>query len=115
MINPLLECFFVTEDNAALDRNPGPGCNNLHLRLIPGELYSACPHRQFQTLPSLFYTARLHCETPTLMPACHAWGLGLIYNMFYALNIYVNLMDFRYINNNAYIYPHMSMPILIFD
>ena len=33
-----------------LDR---PGCNTLLLRLVPGDLLSACPHRQFHTLPGL--------------------------------------------------------------
>ena len=37
----------------ALDRNPGPGYDTLLLRMIPGDLLSACPHRQFNTLPGL--------------------------------------------------------------
>ena len=55
LINPL-ECFFGIEGHAALDRNPGPGYNTLLLRLIPGDLYSACPHRQFHTLPGLLHS-----------------------------------------------------------
>ena len=51
-INPL-ECFFGSEGHVALDRNPGPGYNTLLLRLIPGDLLSACPDRQFHTLPGL--------------------------------------------------------------
>ena len=39
--------------HVALDRNSGPGYNTLLLRLIPGDLLSACPHRQFNTLPGL--------------------------------------------------------------
>ena len=31
--------------------NPGPGYNTILLRLITGDLKSACPHREFQTLP----------------------------------------------------------------
>ena len=50
--NPL-ECFFGSEGHVALDRNPGPGYDTLLLRLIPGYLLSACPHRQFHTLPGL--------------------------------------------------------------
>ena len=38
----------------ALDRNTGPGYNTLLLRLIPGDLLSACLNRQFHTLPDLF-------------------------------------------------------------
>ena len=50
MVNPL-KCFFGIEGHVALDRNPGHGYNTLLLRLIPGD--SACPHRQFHTLPGL--------------------------------------------------------------
>ena len=50
--NPLL-CFFGSEGHVALDRNPGPGYDILLLRMIPGDLLSACPHRQFHTLPGL--------------------------------------------------------------
>ena len=39
--------FFGIEGHVALDRNPGLS------RLIPGDLLSACPHRQFHTLPGL--------------------------------------------------------------
>ena len=52
MINPL-ECLFNTEGHVALDRNPGPGYNTLLLRLIPGDFYSACLHKQLHTLPGL--------------------------------------------------------------
>ena len=41
------------EGHVALDRKPGPGYNTLLLRLIPGDLLSACPHRQSLTLPGL--------------------------------------------------------------
>ena len=51
--NPLL-CFFGSEGQVALDRNLGPGYDTLLLRLIPGDILSACPHRQFYTLPDLF-------------------------------------------------------------
>ena len=39
--------------HVALDRNTGPGYNTLLLRMIPGDILSACPHRQFHTLPGL--------------------------------------------------------------
>ena len=51
-INPLL-CFFGSEGHVALDRNPGTGHDTLLLRMIPGDLLSAFPHRQFHTLPGL--------------------------------------------------------------
>ena len=51
--NPLLSCFFGSEGHVALDRNPGPGYDTLLLRLIPGDLLSVCPHKQFHTLPGL--------------------------------------------------------------
>ena len=50
--NPLW-CFFSNEGHVALDRNLGPGYDTLLLRMIPGDLLSACPHRQFHTLPGL--------------------------------------------------------------
>ena len=50
--NPLY-CFFGIGGHLALDRNPEPGYNTLLLRLIPGDLLSASPHRQFHTLPAL--------------------------------------------------------------
>ena len=45
--------FFGSEGHVALDRNPGTGYDTLLLRMIPGDLLSAFPHRQFHTLPSL--------------------------------------------------------------
>ena len=45
--------FFGIKGHVALDRNPGPRYNTLLLRLIPGNLLSACPCRQFHRLPSL--------------------------------------------------------------
>ena len=50
--NPL-KCFFGSKGHVALDRNPGPGYDTLLLRMIPGDLLSAFPHRQFHTLPGL--------------------------------------------------------------
>ena len=52
MINPL-KCIFGSKSHVTLDRNPGPGYNDLPLRIILGDLLSACPHRQFHTLPGL--------------------------------------------------------------
>ena len=45
--------FYGSEGHVALDRNPGPGYDTLLLRMIPGNLLSAFPHRQFHTLPGL--------------------------------------------------------------
>ena len=45
--------LFGSKGHVALDRNPGPRYNTLLLRMIPGDLLSACPHRQFHTLPRL--------------------------------------------------------------
>ena len=50
MINPL-GCFFGIKSHAVQDINLGPRCNILLLQLIPGDLYNACPHRQFPILP----------------------------------------------------------------
>ena len=45
--------FFGSEGHVALDRYLGPGYNTLLLWLVPADLLSACPHRQFHTLPGL--------------------------------------------------------------
>ena len=45
--------LFWQEGHVALDRNPGPEYDTLLLRLIPGDLLSAFPHRQFHTLHGL--------------------------------------------------------------
>ena len=45
--------FFGSEGHVALDRNPGTGYDTVLLRMIPGDLLSAFPHRQFHTLPGL--------------------------------------------------------------
>ena len=50
--NPL-EFFFGSEGHVALDINPGPVYDTLLLKMIPRDLLSACPHRQFHTLPGL--------------------------------------------------------------
>ena len=52
LTNPL-ECFIDIKIPVALDRKLRPGYNNLLLRLIPVDLYSACLHIQFHTLPVL--------------------------------------------------------------
>ena len=54
----LIHCsaFFGSEDHVELDTNPGPGYNTPLLPLIPGDLLSAWPHRQFHTLPALLYS-----------------------------------------------------------
>ena len=48
-----LQCFFSINGDVALDRNPWMEYNTLLLPLILGDLYIACPHRQFHTLPDL--------------------------------------------------------------
>ena len=55
MINPL-EYIFGIEGQVEQDRNMGPGYNTLLLWLVPGDLYSACPQRQFHKLPDFFDT-----------------------------------------------------------
>ena len=67
--NPL-ERFFGSEGHVALDRNPGPGYDTLLLRMIPGDLLSAFPHRQFHTLPGLLdsWAAQLNSYHIACMP-----------------------------------------------
>ena len=70
VINPL-ECFFGIEGHAGLNINPRQGFNTLLLRLILGDLLSACPHRQFHTLPGIF-NSWAALSNSTLTPACQA-------------------------------------------
>ena len=51
MIDLSIKVLFGSKSHVALDRNPGPVYDALLLRLIPGYLLSACPHKQFHTLP----------------------------------------------------------------
>ena len=72
--------FFGSEGHVALDRNPGPGYDTLLLRLIPGDLLSACPHRQFHTLPGLLDSrAALPDSNPNALRAMQGGSLYHIY------------------------------------
>ena len=64
----------------ALDRNQGPGYDTLLLRMIPGDLLSACPHRQFHTLPGLLDSrAALPNSNPN---ACVPMQGGSLYHFY---------------------------------
>ena len=79
-------CFFGSEGHVALDRNPGTGYETLLLRLIPGDLLSAFPHRQFHTVPGLLDSrAALPNSYPNALRAMQGGSLyhfydGLWYN-----------------------------------
>ena len=45
--------FLLTMTIQHVNKNPGPRYDTLLLRLIQGYLLSACPHRQFHSLPDL--------------------------------------------------------------
>ena len=45
--------FLLKDNHVALDINPGPDYNTLLLRLIPGNILRAFPHRESHTLPGL--------------------------------------------------------------
>ena len=45
--------FFCIKGHVALDKNLGLGYDTLLLGLIPGDLLSACPHRQIHTILAL--------------------------------------------------------------
>ena len=63
-----------------LDRNPGPGYDTLLLRMIPGDLLSAFPHRQFHILPGLLNSwAALPNSNPN---ACVPMQGGSLYHFF---------------------------------
>ena len=69
---------------AALDINPGPGYDTLLLRLIPGDLLSACPHRQFHTLPGLLDSrAALSNSYPNALRAMQGGSLCNCYDGFW--------------------------------
>ena len=77
--NPL-KCFFGSEGHVALDRNPGTGYDTLLLRMIPGDLFSAFPHRQFHTLPGLLDSwAALPNSNPN---ACMPMQGGSLYHFY---------------------------------
>ena len=72
--------FFGSEGHVALDRNPGPGYDTLLLRMIPGDLLSAFPHRQFHTLPGLLDSwAALPNSNPN---ACMPMQGGSLYHFY---------------------------------
>ena len=78
--NPL-KCFFGSEGHVALDRNLGPGYDTLLLQFIPGDLLSACLHRQFHTLPSLLDSrAALPNSNPNALRAMQGGSLYHFYD-----------------------------------
>ena len=84
----LLKCFCGSEGHVALDRNPGPGYDTLLLRLIPGDLLSACPSRQIHTLPGLLDSrAALPNSNPRAVRATQGGSLYHFYDgLWYGLN-----------------------------
>ena len=83
MINPLY-CFIGSDDLVALDINPGPGHDTLLLRLIPGYLLSACPHRQFHTLPGILDSrAALPNSNPNPNVPCREAVCTTFYDLWY--------------------------------
>ena len=72
--------FSAAKIIVALDRNPGPGYDTLLLRMIPGDLLSAFPHRQFHTLPGLLDSwAALPNSNPN---ACMPMQGGSLYHFY---------------------------------
>ena len=72
--------FFSSEGHVALDGNPGPGSDTLLLQMIPGDLLSACPHRQFHTLPGLLDS---RAALPNPHPnACVSMQGGSLYHFY---------------------------------
>ena len=52
----VINLFSGIEGHAAPNINPGPGYNTLLLRLNPGDMYSAFPHKLFHTLLGLIHS-----------------------------------------------------------
>ena len=72
--------FFGSEGHVALDGNLGQGYDTLLLRMIPGDLLSAFPHRQFNTLPGLLDSwAALPNSNPN---ACMPMQGGSLYHFY---------------------------------
>ena len=72
--------LFGSEGHVALDRNLGPGYDTLLLQMIPGDLLSAFPHRQFHTLPGLLDSwAALQNSNPN---ACMPMQGGSLYHFY---------------------------------
>ena len=102
LINPL-QCFFGSEGHAALDRNPGPGYNTLLLRLIPGDLLSACPHRQFHTLPGLWDSqATLPNSNPNALRAMQGGSLYNFYDGLWYDDSKSNISIRKHLNTKLY-------------
>ena len=72
---------FSAGKHVALDRNPGPGYHTLLLRMIPGDLLIACPHRQFHTLSGLLDSqASLSNSYPSALRAMQGGSLYHFYD-----------------------------------
>ena len=75
------EWFGLIHYSAFSAANPGPGYDTLLLRLIPGDLLSACPHRQFHTLPGLLESrAALPNSYLNALRAMHGGSLYHLYD-----------------------------------
>ena len=87
LFSRLMVWFCLIHCNAfsvALDINPGPGYDILLLRLIPRDLLSACPHRQFHTLPGLLESrAALPNSYPYALRAMQGGSLYHFYDGFW--------------------------------
>ena len=76
-----MESFFGSEGHAALERNQAVGYYTLLLRMISGELFSACPHRQFHTLSGLLDSrAALSNSYPNALRAMQGGSLYHFYD-----------------------------------
>ena len=62
------------------DRNPGPGCDTLLLRMIPRNILSAFPHRQFHTPGLLDSQAALSDTYPYVLRAKQGGSLSHFYD-----------------------------------
>ena len=88
--------FFGNEGHVALDRNPGTGYDTLLLRMIPGDLLSAFPHRQFHTLPGLLENwAALPNSNPNALRAMQGDSLYHFMMVFGMTRLRGELMTYR--------------------
>ena len=105
--------LFGIEGHATLDINPELGYNALLLRLIPADLLSACPHRQFHTLTGLLYI-RAALSNSTLMSG-GGWGGGFYhFDVLWYNPAGMGTHDLPHATNTLIIKPLGYRPPLIF-
>ena len=94
--------FLGSEGHVTLDRNPGPGYNTVLLQLIQ-DLLSACPLRQFHTLPGLLdHRAALSNSNHNVCMQCREVVCTILMKMFGMTRLGRELTTYRVRGGHAY-------------